>query len=103
MPWPPATGRPQRLAEAEMGSIQRSGILPPIDAGPSGPCLTSVPRSRQVGTSAVNVLNLPVSLKQNVRIQRVVSHQFLSLFITKSFLFGTCFTLCRKHRVCLSQ
>lgn len=82
MPWPPATGRPRRLAEAEMGSIQRSGIPPPIGAGPSGPCLTSVRRSRRVGTSAVvNVFYLPVSLFR----PRVNIHHHKVLFIWDVF------------------
>ncbi|XP_044045393.1 vacuolar protein sorting-associated protein 54 isoform X2 [Siniperca chuatsi] len=45
MPWPPATAPPQCLVEAEMGSITRSEIPPPVAAGPSGPFPTSVPRS----------------------------------------------------------
>ncbi|XP_051241455.1 vacuolar protein sorting-associated protein 54 isoform X2 [Dicentrarchus labrax] len=56
MPWPPATAPPQCLVEAEMGSITRSGIPPPLAAGPSGPCPTSVPRSPPVGTAAVFTL-----------------------------------------------
>ncbi len=53
MPWPPATAPPQCLVEAEMGSIIRSGIPPPLAAGPSGPCLMSAPRSPPVGTAAL--------------------------------------------------
>ncbi|XP_023266586.1 vacuolar protein sorting-associated protein 54 isoform X3 [Seriola lalandi dorsalis] len=56
MPWPPATAPPQCLvpvSEAEMGSITRSGIPPPLAAaGPSAPCLTSAPRSPRVGNCA---------------------------------------------------
>lgn len=99
MPWPPATGRPRRLAEAEMGSIQRSGIPPPIGAGPSGPCLTSVRRSRRVGTSAVvNVFYLPVSLFR----PRVNIHHQSPFYLGRRH--SLCFALCRNVVcVCLSD
>lgn len=53
MPWPPATAPPRCLVEAEMGSFTRSGMSPPLDAGPSGRCPTSVPRSPPVGGATV--------------------------------------------------